>query len=346
MTTGDIRAGLATDVGRRRRNNQDLGFAEHGVYVVCDGMGGGKGGERASARTIERLRALTALPTRNRADIETVLGDAQADVLELGDELGGVAGTTVTGLILVHADVDDPADVQGSDGTPTRPADGPIPDDTQDVPGGCGPDTASDENGSPAPASGPGAKAPLPYSTGHLAYVVNIGDSRTYHMDPLPDGTGWDASSLTRITRDHSQRQEAIDSGEMLPDVARSLIPRNVITQCVGDPEGIAPDLFLADATGRFIVCSDGLHAEVSGDAQIAAIAAAYDDPQQAADALVQAALEAGGSDNVTVVVVDMPLGHPLRHGWSVTKLGEEEDIGNIADETLQTLRTITPRRP
>ena len=60
-------------------------------------------------------------------------------------------------------------------------------------------------------------------------YVINIGDSRTYHMDADSDGQ-WDASTLCRITRDHSRRQEAIDSGEMLPEDA-VIIPRNIITQ-------------------------------------------------------------------------------------------------------------------
>lgn len=305
MTIGHLAAGFATDVGLKRRNNQDAGYAGHGVYVVCDGMGGGMGGEHASARAADHLRALAALPVRNRADIETVLADAQADVLTLGHELGGVAGTTVTGLILVHGDAPDI-----DDGSP----DG-------------------------------GRTSATPFSTENLAYVVNVGDSRTYHMDAARDGAGWDPSTLVRITRDHSQRQEAIDTGELLPDMAESLIPRNIITQCVGDPDGIRPDLFLTDATGRFIICSDGLYAEVSGDDEIAAIAAGHDDPQEAADALLRAALDAGGGDNVTVIVADMPVLAPARHAWSVTKLGDEEDIGNIADVTLQTLRTIAPRR-
>lgn len=150
----------------------------------------------------------------------------------------------------------------------------------------------------------------------------------------------WDASSLTRITRDHSQRQEAIDSGQMLPEEAEATIPRNIITQCLGDPDGIVPDVYVADLTGRFIICSDGLHGEVS-DEQIAAIAAAHSSPQEAVDALVAAALDAGGTDNITVIVADMPLTEPEHHAFSAFKLDEDEDIGAIEDATLQTLRTI-----
>lgn len=48
MTTGSIRIAMTSDVGLRRKNNQDTGFAQQGVFMVCDGMGGGKGGEQAS----------------------------------------------------------------------------------------------------------------------------------------------------------------------------------------------------------------------------------------------------------------------------------------------------------
>ena len=126
----------------------------------------------------------------------------------------------------------------------------------------------------------------------------------------------------------------------MLPEEAEATIPRNIITQCLGDPDGIMPDVYVADLTGRFIICSDGLHGEVP-DGQIAAIAAAHSSPQEAVDALVAAALDAGGTDNITVIVADMPLTEPEHHAFSAFRLDEGEDIGAIEDATLQTLRTI-----
>lgn len=62
---------------------------------------------------------------------------------------------------------------------------------------------------------------------------------------------------------------------------------------------------------------------------------------QEAVDALVAAALDAGGTDNITVIVADMPLTEPEHHAFSAFKLDEGEDIGAIEDATLQTLRTI-----
>lgn len=167
-------------------------------------------------------------PTRDLDAIDETLILAQQEVLRLGEQLGGVAGTTISGVLL-----------------PTRVGDDAI---------------CSDER----------------------CYIVNVGDSRTYHM--RADGNGaWLADSLTCITRDHSERQNAIDSGQMLPDEASRCIPRNIITQCVGAPAGIQPDWYAARADGRFIICSDGLHAQI-GREQLAEIAAAYADPQMAAD--------------------------------------------------------------
>ena len=48
MTTGSIRIAMTSDVGLRRKNNQDTGFAQQGVFMVCDGMGGGMGGGAGS----------------------------------------------------------------------------------------------------------------------------------------------------------------------------------------------------------------------------------------------------------------------------------------------------------
>ena len=83
-----------------------------------------------------------------------------------------------------------------------------------------------------------------------------------------------------------------------------------------------------------------GLHAQI-GREQLAEIAAAYADPQMAADMLVRAALNAGGRDNITVIVVDMRSDMPCDEDWNVSKIGDDEDIDDALDGTLQTLRVI-----
>lgn len=283
MSLKRVEIGLNSNIGLRRKDNQDSAFTGHGVYVVCDGMGGGKGGKLASSTVAERFAQLAEQPTRDLDALDNMLLLVQQDVLQLGEELGGIAGTTISGVLL-----------------PTRVEDGA---------------------GSPD----------------ERCYIVNVGDSRTYHMRADANGA-WMADSLTCITRDHSERQSAIDSGEMTPDEATRSIPRNIITQCIGAPSGIQPDWYAASADGRFIICTDGLHAQISRK-QLADISAAYADPQMVADTLVQAALDAGGNDNVTVIVADLHADSSSDNDWSVSKISEDEDIDDMLDVTLQTSR-------
>ncbi|WP_240541063.1 PP2C family protein-serine/threonine phosphatase [Bifidobacterium colobi] len=390
MTTGSIHIAMTSDCGLKRKNNQDTGLTHQGVYVVCDGMGGGMGGEQASQLAVRRFAELSNVQYRNRELISETLEDAQQQVLQLGQQLGGVAGTTITGLILpakpstissadtsAAASTDpagsnaeaaapsqyDIAETPTAGPDPSASSDGPIDDSTLDGSGSYGTDAAADEDGDTDATFSPTSPTVFDsYCVSQQVYVVNIGDSRTYHLSPKNAFSAsqessssssassqntpvWDPASLTRITRDHSQRQEAIDSGLMTPEAAAVLVPRNIITQCLGDPEGIAPDIYVADLTGRYIICSDGLYSEVP-DHLIASIAAAHASPRAAVDALVQAALQAGGHDNITVIVVDMPTPEHESHAFSAFRLGDGEDIGAIEDTTLQTLRTIRSIQP
>lgn len=361
MTHVYLDAAMICDIGRRRSMNQDRGLADGGLFLVCDGMGGGVAGQEASARTIRHCESLIDLDRRSKADIAAVIDEAQRDVCELGRELGGVSGTTLTGLVLssmgsvaTHRtdtvrddsadsptsidDMDDTLDgmVKVSDAVITAQLDLDGLDDTLDS----------------MPATGrPGFPCVLDFDDDAMPswYVVNIGDSRTYHLDAQPGG-GWSASSMVQVTRDHSRRQELIDAGVMLPELADQLVPRNLITQCVGAPEGIDPDYFRADLPGRFIVCSDGLHSELDDDA-IAAIAAVNRSPREAVQALVEAALAAGGKDNVTVIVVDtvcspddVMASRDDDAAWSYVKIARDEDLSSIGESTLDTLRTVAAR--
>jgi protein phosphatase len=81
---------------------------------------------------------------------------------------------------------------------------------------------------------------------------------------------------------------------------------RNVVTRALGTDAGLRPDHWLLPAIvgDRFLICSDGLFSELPDEA-IAQLLGGFP-PQQAAETLVAAAVEAGGRDNVTVVVVDI----------------------------------------
>ena len=132
--------------------------------------------------------------------------------------------------------------------------------------------------------------------------VFNIGDSRVY---------AWDGRTLDQLSVDHSAVQELVDAGLIRADEAERHPDRNVITRAIGADDVVDPDVWLIPATGRqvFLICSDGLSKEVD-DEQVAQILAG--DTGHAAGLageLVNAALEHGGRDNVTVIVVESDLG-------------------------------------
>ncbi len=131
----------------------------------------------------------------------------------------------------------------------------------------------------------------------HMA-IAHVGDSRLYVLH---------AGSLVRVTHDHSFVEELVDAGEITADEARVHPSRSVITRALGsDPDMYADHFTLDVARGdRIILCSDGLSSMVP-DSIIEELAVSSATPQQAADNLVAAALEAGGHDNVTVIVIDV----------------------------------------
>ena len=130
--------------------------------------------------------------------------------------------------------------------------------------------------------------------------VFNVGDSRVYRF---LDGR------LQPVTVDHSEVRELVDAGLITEEEAARHPLRNVVTRSLGADTMPAVDLwvFPPHAGERFVVCSDGLNGEL-GDDRIEALVAAHDDPEQAAVALVDAAVDAGGRDTVTAVV-DAPDG-------------------------------------
>ncbi len=128
--------------------------------------------------------------------------------------------------------------------------------------------------------------------------LANLGDSRIYR---LVDGR------IDQVSVDHSVVQELVDAGEITEAEAAVHPERHVITRALGSPAGIHPDFFLLPlgAAERLLLCSDGVSGMIDDD-RIEAILASVADPRDAADELVRAAVEAGGRDNATAVVVDV----------------------------------------
>lgn len=125
---------------------------------------------------------------------------------------------------------------------------------------------------------------------------LNIGDSRVYLLRE---------QRLVQVTTDHSVVQELISSGRLSPEEAEGHPYSNVITRAVGASELMPPDYLGIEVQDgdRFVICSDGLTKELT-DYGIQHFLREHDDPAEAVDAMLAAALENGGRDNVTLIVV------------------------------------------
>ena len=131
--------------------------------------------------------------------------------------------------------------------------------------------------------------------------VAHIGDSRAYL---LRDG------HLSRITCDHSYVQHLIDTGRITPAEAKNHPQRNVVMRVLGDFDiDPHPDISIRKAhpADRWLLCSDGL-CGVLEDSTIKETMTALADQGECAQRLVQMALRAGSTDNVTAVIADATL--------------------------------------
>ena len=129
-------------------------------------------------------------------------------------------------------------------------------------------------------------------------HIGNVGDSRAYL---LADGR------MSQITVDDNAAQELFERGEITADEARVHEGQFLLNKALGlgDPQAPEPRLHVIEAaTGRLLLCSDGLTSEVLDEDIMRLLAEGT--PAEASDRLITAALDAGGNDNVTVVVIDL----------------------------------------
>jgi protein phosphatase len=126
------------------------------------------------------------------------------------------------------------------------------------------------------------------------AYVVQVGDSRCYH---------WSDGRLERVTRDQTVAQDLVDRGVLPEEKAQSSPMSNVLSSAIG-ARTAAPVVTRMALTrhSAVLLCSDGLTKHVSDD-EIAATLRKAPSSEQACRTLLQRALDAGGTDNITVVL-------------------------------------------
>ena len=124
----------------------------------------------------------------------------------------------------------------------------------------------------------------------------HVGDSRCYR---------WRASVLSQVTRDHSLLQEQIDAGLISPEQAAFSANKNLVTRAVGVEDTVQLESHLHELLPGdvYLMCSDGL-SDMLDDAMIARLLQMNESLPLAGQALIDAANEAGGKDNIALVLV------------------------------------------
>jgi serine/threonine protein phosphatase PrpC len=148
--------------------------------------------------------------------------------------------------------------------------------------------------------------------------IAHVGDSRAYCLRD---------EQLLRLTDDHSLVDELIRQGRLTPEEAIEHPQRSVITRALG-PEGVVEvdtRSFRARPGDLYLLCSDGLTTMIAEE-QIAAVLRAHPRLRDAGEALIAAANEAGGRDNITVVLirleeVDVGEGLPVEQGATMVSI-------------------------
>lgn len=129
-------------------------------------------------------------------------------------------------------------------------------------------------------------------------HIANIGDSRAYLI--TRDG-------IRQLTHDHSLAQMLLDAGALAPEEAVTSTRRNILTRSIGTHETVEVDVFEEhiDQPCYLLLCSDGLWSELSEEKMLH-IVHDSDTVQEASQRLVDAGNEAGGHDNIAVVLAQL----------------------------------------
>lgn len=131
---------------------------------------------------------------------------------------------------------------------------------------------------------------------GRRLYVAHVGDSRAYLLA---------GDELRPLTEDHSLVRRLQETGRLSADEAHHFQYRNVLLRALGQHGALTADTFALELppAGKLLLCSDGLSGFVAVE-EIAAVLSGAGTSQQLADRLYEAAMDAGGHDNISALVV------------------------------------------
>lgn len=149
-------------------------------------------------------------------------------------------------------------------------------------------------------APGGGTTLTVALALGTQVVLAHVGDSRAYMIQT--------SGEMHAVTQDHSLVQRLIELGELNEEEARVYPHRNVLYRAVGQVEPLHPDIHSHEfpQPGYLLICSDGLWGVVSDD-DIFRTVQRSENVDEACRKLVDAANEAGGPDNISVILVKLP---------------------------------------
>jgi protein phosphatase len=139
--------------------------------------------------------------------------------------------------------------------------------------------------------------------------IGHIGDSRCYRLR---------ADKFEQLTHDHSLLQEQIDSGMLTLEQAKYSLNKNLVTRALGIEAVVPADIaeYRVEAEDVYVLCSDGLTDMVDAEIVREIVAAKRSDLAEAAAELIDVANQNGGRDNVSVVVIRVPIEFLPTGGW------------------------------
>ena len=128
------------------------------------------------------------------------------------------------------------------------------------------------------------------------AYIAHIGDSRVYKIS--------ESGEIKKLTRDHSLIEFMLENGTITPDEAINHPQKNIILRAIGISDTIDPDIFHEKISpcDALLLCSDGL-TNMLDESIIKETVLSEAIPSEIAEKLVKLANDAGGADNITVVI-------------------------------------------
>ena len=131
---------------------------------------------------------------------------------------------------------------------------------------------------------------------GRTLYLAHVGDCRAYH---------WGEQGLRQLTTDHSIVASMIAAGKAHPEEVYTHPQRSVIYRCIGDQPAVEVDTSTHSVApgDRLVLCCDGLWEMIRSEG-IEDVMLRESDPQQACDIMIEQANLAGGTDNISVIVV------------------------------------------